>query len=168
MTRSRSFVLALVLSLAGSGQLVGQAGAREAREQDSDEDGQPEHLPALPAGMTLDLIREGDELFRGKGGCAGCHGADATGMPDEGSALTAGLHFIPAEWEALDSLVRVGIPEPVSRPSIAMPSRGAMSDLTADEIRTVSAYVWAISQVRGEPWPGGHTKHPEAGHAGME
>lgn len=42
-----------------------------------------------------------------------------------------------------------------------MPARGAESNLTDDEIRHVAAYVWGISQTRGEPWPGGHQSHPE-------
>ena len=40
-----------------------------------------------------------------------------------------------------------------------MPPRGGKSDLTPDETRAIAAYVWAISQTRGEPWPGGHATH---------
>jgi hypothetical protein len=40
-----------------------------------------------------------------------------------------------------------------------MPARGGKSDLTREEVRRVAAYIWAISQTRGEPWPGGHTSH---------
>jgi len=40
-----------------------------------------------------------------------------------------------------------------------MPARGARGDLTRDETRRIAAYVWAISQVKGEPWPGGHASH---------
>jgi mono/diheme cytochrome c family protein len=109
--------------------------------------------------MSVEMIREGDGLFHGKGGCVTCHGPEATGMPNSGSALTAGLHFIPYEWGAIDSLVRQGIPEPVTRTTIAMPGRGAASNLSDDEIRRIAAYVWAISQVKGEPWPGGHQTH---------
>lgn len=136
----------------------------EAEAVDRDEDGQRSQLPTLPKGMTLEQIRQGDALFRGKGGCVTCHGPEATGMPLMGSSLTAGLHFIPYEWSAIDSVIRVGIPEPVTRPPNAMPPRGASSNLTDEETRTIAAYVWAISQVRGEPWPGGHQVH-EGGQA---
>lgn len=71
----------------------------------------------------------------------------------------AGLNFVPYEWGPIDSVVRAGIPEPPTRTPIAMPQRGAQSNLTDQESRTVAAYVWAISQVRGEPWPGGHGTH---------
>jgi mono/diheme cytochrome c family protein len=135
------------------------AGSSAGEVRDLDEDGQLRQLPALPRGMTLDLIRQGDSLYRGKGGCLTCHGPDAGGMPASGSGITAGLHFVPTEWEPIDSLIRVGIPEPTTRSPIAMPPRGAQSNLTDDEARRIAAYVWAISQVRGEPWPGGHRNH---------
>jgi mono/diheme cytochrome c family protein len=126
---------------------------------------QAKRLPALPTGMTVDLIRSGDSLFHGKGGCVTCHGPNAEGMPNSGSALTLGLNFIPVEWKAIDSLVTAGIPEALTRTTIAMPPRGASSNLTADEVRRVAAYVWAIAQVSDEPWPGGHRTHAAAAGA---
>jgi mono/diheme cytochrome c family protein len=133
---------------------------------DLNEDGQRAQLPPLPQGMTLGMIRQGDELYRGKGGCVTCHGPDGGGMPASGSGITAGLNFVPSEWSAIDSLIRVGIPEPVTRSPIAMPPRGAASNLTEQETRNIAAYAWAISQVRGEPWPGGHRSHAASPAAG--
>jgi hypothetical protein len=132
-------------------------------ELDTDENAQPAKLPPLPKGMTVKMLQQGDALFRGKGGCTTCHGQEATGMPNMGSSLTGGLHFIPLEWGPIDSLILAGIPEPITRTAIAMPPRGAGSNLTPEESRFIAAYVWAISQTRGEPWPGGHATHgPEA------
>jgi cytochrome c len=147
---------ALATALALVGATGAGAQAHMGRETDHDEDGQRTSLPSLPSGMTVAMIREGDALFHGKGACVTCHGAEATGLPNAGSALTAGLHFIPYEWGPIDSVVRGGIPEPVTRSSIAMPER---PDLSAEESRRIAAYVWAISQVKGEPWPGGHQTH---------
>jgi mono/diheme cytochrome c family protein len=140
-------------------------GADEKDGSDLNEDGQPTKLPALPEGVTLDMIRQGDALYRGKGGCNTCHGPDGGGMPASGSGITAGLNFIPPVVSAIDSLIKVGIPEPTTRTPVAMPPRGAASNLTDQETRQLAAYVWAISQVRGEPWPGGHQSHggPGAG-----
>lgn len=125
----------------------------------TNEEGQPPRLPPLPAGMTIGLIVDGDNLFHGKGNCFACHGADATGLPDAGSALTMGLNFVPLEWRPIDSLIVAGIPEAITRSAIQMPPRGGKSNLSADETRAIAAYVWAISQTRGEPWPGGHATH---------
>jgi mono/diheme cytochrome c family protein len=120
---------------------------------------QPKQLPPLPQGVTLDMIRQGDSVFHYAGGCTACHGLDAMGLPDKGDALSLGLHFIPAEPGAIDSLVTAGIPESVTRTSIAMPPRGAASNLSPEQIRQVAAYVWAIAQTYDEPWPGGHRTH---------
>jgi mono/diheme cytochrome c family protein len=147
-------VVLFVWGLAGAVPLAAQGDGVATNEE-----GQPARLPPLPAGMTLDGIRTGDSLFHAKGNCFACHGADATGLPDAGSALTMGLNFVPLEWRPIDSLIIAGIPDGITRSAIRMPPRGGKSDLTDDEARAVAAYVWAISQTRGEPWPGGHTTH---------
>ncbi len=130
------------------------------RTFDTDEEAQPDTLPALPYGMTRDMIHDGDRLFHGKGGCVNCHGSEAQGLPARGKTLTAGLSFVPpGDWNALDSLIEIGMPDRRTRSPIAMPPRGQHGDLDAGEVRTIAAYVWAISGTRGEPWPGGHRLH---------
>jgi mono/diheme cytochrome c family protein len=123
---------------------------------------QPRKLPPLPMGMTIRMLVQGDSIFHGAGGCAGCHGMDGEGMPNAGASITAGVHFVQAIWPQLDSLVTAGVSEAFARPSIGMPARGAASNLTPQQIRMVSAYVWAISTTFGEPWPGGHATHRAA------
>jgi mono/diheme cytochrome c family protein len=125
----------------------------------TNEDGQPTRMPPFPPGVTLDLVRTGDGVFHGKGHCFACHGADAEGLPNAGSGLTLSLNFIPTELAAIDSVITFGIPESATRSAIAMPPRGGKSDLSTDETLAVAAYVWIISQVRDEPWPGGHRTH---------
>jgi cytochrome c5 len=127
---------------------------------DTDEEAQPDTLAALPPGVTLDLIREGDQIFHGAGGCENCHGTEAQRLPARGKTLTAGVSFVPPnDVRAIDSVVSVGIPDALTRSPIAMPPRGQHSDLTAANIRAVAAYVWAISTTKGEPWTGGHISH---------
>lgn len=123
---------------------------------------QPTAMPALPQGMTLDMIREGDALFHARAGCFACHGTEGEGLSAAGDGFTVALVHTRPEWHSIDSLITAGIPDALTRSPIAMPPRGARSDLTDDEISRVSAYVWALNQVQGEPWPGGH-----ASHAGM-
>ena len=127
---------------------------------DTDEEAQSAELPPFPYGMTVEMIRDGDRLFHGKGGCMNCHGSEAQGLPARGKSLTAGLQFLPkGAWSQIDSLIYVGMPDAETRSPIAMPPRGQRGDLNGSETHTIAAYVWAISQVRGEPWPGGHTLH---------
>ena len=73
------------------------------------------------------------------------------------------VNFVPSDVEAIDSIIVYGIPEPITRSAIAMPARGGKSDLSTDECLAAAAYVWVISQVQGEPWPGGHRTHVEPG-----
>lgn len=130
------------------------------RAFDTDEEAQPDTLPTLAPGMSLDQIRLGDALFHGRGGCMNCHGSEAQGLPARGKALTTGLAFVPAgDWNALDSTIAVGMPDRQTRSPIAMPARGQHGDLDAGEMRALAAYVWAVSQARGEPWAGGHRAH---------
>jgi hypothetical protein len=127
---------------------------------DTDEEGQYDSLPPLPFGVTVANLRDGDRLFRGKGGCVNCHGAEAEGLPARGKTLTAGLRFIPVgSLDAIDSTIRVGMPDARTRSPVAMPPRGQWGDLDVAEMHHIAAYVWAISQVKGEPWPGGHAFH---------
>jgi mono/diheme cytochrome c family protein len=109
--------------------------------------------------MTLQDVTEGDRIFHGAGGCFACHGTEGQGLPAAGDGMTVGLAFVPYDWESIDSLVTAGIPDADTRAPIAMPARGAKWDLTPGQIRQVAAYVWAISQAQGEPWPGGHPSH---------
>lgn len=155
----------LLLAMTPAAAVAQSHGALASSRADStllsrtNEDGQPVKMPPLPRGMTLDIIRAGDSVFHGKGNCFACHGADAEGMPNAGSAVTLGLNFVPTEWQAIDSVIMLGIPESVTRSAIAMPPRGGKSDLSTDELREVAAYIWVISQVQDEPWPGGHRSH---------
>jgi mono/diheme cytochrome c family protein len=161
------WLLLVAMPAAAAAQGRANAPARNATaaaERDSllahtNEDGQPTKMPPLPRGVTLDLVRTGDDVFHGKGHCFACHGADGEGLPNAGSALTLSLNFVPSELAPIDSVITFGIPESVTRSAIAMPPRGGKSDLNTDETLAVAAYVWAISQARGEPWPGGHSTH---------
>lgn len=166
----RSIVpLAIALATFGaaasvSAQQLGQSSAQHANANsqmpiETNEDLQPDTLPTLPPGMTLDMIRQGDSIFHGVGGCFACHGSEGQGLPAAGDAITVSFNYVPYKWEAIDSLVTAGIPDALTRSPIAMPSRGGKGNLTDDQIKRVAAYVWAISQTKGEPWPGGHRDH---------
>ena len=132
------------------------------------DDLQPPALPALPTGMTIGDLMRGDSIYHGKGTCFVCHGVEGEGRPAAGDALTVALNWAQPNWRSIDSLIDNGIPQPLTRSPIQMPPRGGRSDLTDSEVRAVAAYVWAISQTRGEPWPGGHISHRGMTPAGAD
>ena len=164
IARTRAaLVIVVAAALAWPASSAGAQGERSQQPMGSGikthDDLQPTKLPPLPPGMTIATIVSGDEIYHGKGNCAACHGTEGQGLPAEGDAITAGLNWAQYDWNSIDSLITAGIPQVLTRSPIQMPPRGGRSDLTADEVRRVAAYVWAISQTRGEPWPGGHTSH---------
>jgi mono/diheme cytochrome c family protein len=132
------------------------------------DDLQPAHLPPLPKGMTIETIVDGDKVYHGKGNCYACHGSEGEGLPAAGDAITVSLNWAQYDWSSIDSLIAHGIPQVLTRSPIAMPPRGGKSNLTDDETARVAAYVWAISQTRGEPWPGGHESHGSMVVAGAD
>jgi mono/diheme cytochrome c family protein len=132
------------------------------------DDLQPAQLPPLPKGMTIQTIVQGDAIYHGKGNCSACHGAEGEGLPAAGDALTVALNWAQYDWRSIDSLINRGIPQVLTRSPIQMPPRGGKSNLSDEEVQRVAAYVWAISQTRGEPWPGGHASHGGMVAAGID
>lgn len=156
-------------SLHAQGEHVQEASAGAKKPMiHTHDDLQPAQLPPLPSGMTIETIVQGDSIYHGKGNCSGCHGTEGEGLPAAGDALTVSLNWAQYEWRSIDSLIDRGIPQVLTRSPIAMPPRGGKSNLTEDETERVAAYIWAISQTRGEPWPGGHASHTGMVPAGMD
>lgn len=134
--------------------------SRPAGASHTNEEMQPATLPPLPPAMTVEMLVEGDRLFHTTpAGCFACHGAEGEGLPAAGAAITTGLSYVPPDWKAISALITQGLPDAMTRTPIAMPPRGARGALTDEQITNIAAYVWAISQTRGEPWPGGHPSH---------
>jgi len=159
-----TFVLLLsaaAVPMGAQGEHTQQSNARAADHQrvKTHDDLQPATLPALPSGVTIADIARGDSIYHGKGNCFACHGIEGEGRPAAGDALTVSLNWAQPEWRSIDSLIIAGIPQPLTRSPIMMPPRGGRSNLTDAEVASVAKYVWAISQTRGEPWPGGHASH---------
>lgn len=170
MTARRKLAIACAVALGGVGLAQGQAGHSRGElpkaqagtttaASPTNEDLQPTQLPPLPGGMTIDVLTDGDRIFHSTGGCFACHGAEGEGLPAAGAGITTGLAYVPIDVKAIATLIAQGLPDADTRSPIAMPPRGARGNLTPVEIAHVATYVWAISQVRGEPWPGGHASH---------
>ena len=153
-----------VVAMAGaqadrSREEISRPDAQKPNISPTNEDLQPDHLPRLPFGMTVVDLVEGDRIFHSTGGCFACHGAEGEGLPAAGSAITTGLAYVQVDVPSIAKLITDGLPDAYTRSPIAMPPRGARGNLTPQEIGLVAEYVWAIAQVRGEPWPGGHASH---------
>lgn len=103
------------------------------------------HLQGLPAGVTSDMVREGERLFAGLGLCSTCHGQDARGLQDLGGNLTDGeWRHSDGSYRAIVSTVEKGVPAERSTTGIPMPPR-AGANLTDEQVRAVAAYVWTLS-----------------------
>jgi mono/diheme cytochrome c family protein len=101
----------------------------------------PEAMEVLPEGVTREMVVEGRELYVV---CSVCHG-----MEGEGTQLGPPLR--DGEWRriegdlvSIEGVVREGVRSPADYP-VPMPVMGGGS-FTAEELRAVSAYVYALGQ----------------------
>jgi mono/diheme cytochrome c family protein len=113
-------------------------------------------VPALgqeivpPAGVTVERVQQGMQLYQAKGACPVCHGDLGVGTPD-GPPLIAGRWKLGSgSYEWLCDIVRHagwGATSPSDDPH-AM--RGP-TVLDSAEVNKVAAYVWSISRGRAAP-----------------
>lgn len=99
---------------------------------------------SLPPGVTMAMVKKGRSLFTGAGLCLACHGVDGKG--------TIGPSLVDGEWlhgdGSFESIVRqvlAGVDIKDSKTGQPMPPRGG-SGLKDEDVRAVSAYVWALSR----------------------
>lgn len=96
----------------------------------------------LPEGVTQEMVAQGKTVFETTV-CYTCHGMDATG-----TALAPNLrdqNWINSDgsYEDIMRVVREGVAQPVQYPAPMPPMGGAQ--LSDEQVRAVSAYVYAIS-----------------------
>lgn len=97
----------------------------------------------LPAGVTDAMVELGEQVFLGEGGCALCHGSDATGLL--GPDLTDDVWLdAKGSYKTIGRIIAEGIPVEASTGGVAMPARGG-SDISPQDIERVAAYVWYLS-----------------------
>jgi len=102
-------------------------------------------LPAAPDPSALDAtaLDEGREVYRGAGGCIGCHGPNL-----EGGVLAPNLE--DGNWRTIDGSLQ-GILD-VVRNGIANSAMPAYSGGITDSMAvSVAGYVWAVSERHTEP-----------------
>jgi mono/diheme cytochrome c family protein len=102
--------------------------------------------PALPAGVTLAMVAAGDSIYHAAS-CQRCHGPDAKGT-NRAPDLTDNMWSqISGTYDEIVKLVTTGVPKAqVKMPGapFGMNPKGG-TNLTDDQIRQVSAYVYTLS-----------------------
>lgn len=105
----------------------------------------PQASGPAPAGATPEMVAQGQQVFNGKGNCFTCHGPQAAGTPLAPNLTDSEWINIPdGSWNSIQQVVRNGVPTPKQHPSPMPPMGGAQ--LNDQEIQSVSAYVYSISQ----------------------
>ncbi|MGH7475208.1 MAG: c-type cytochrome [Longimicrobiales bacterium] len=98
----------------------------------------------LPAGVTQEMVTQGQQIFTSTGNCFTCHGQDATGTQLAPNLTDSEWINIEGDYESIVENVRTGVPQPVQHPAPMPPMGGAQ--LTDEQVRAVAAYVYAISR----------------------
>ena len=137
--RSLVAVIAAALTVLGSGRAQAQSTPENANTPKPP----PTGSAAAPAGVTPELIAQGDKIFHGPGNCYACHGSNAEG--------SVGPNLTDAEWihskgsyDEIVAQVIKGVPKEESKSGIVMPPRGG-STISDDEVKAVAAYVYSLS-----------------------
>ena len=100
----------------------------------------------LPAGVTAEMVHEGQEIFAGKGNCYTCHGPNAEGTVLAPSLTDAEWLWVtpgPNEYADLQQRIKEGVPQPKAHPA-PMPPMGGVT-LTDHQLKAVAAYVYSLT-----------------------
>jgi mono/diheme cytochrome c family protein len=105
----------------------------------------PQLGPGAPAGVTQDMVEAGAQQYTTV--CGACHGPAGAGTA-AAPALNDGqwLH-ISGTFPELVTIITNGVPNP-RQYAAAMPARGG-GQFTDEQIRDISAYVFALNQQAG-------------------
>jgi mono/diheme cytochrome c family protein len=99
--------------------------------------------PALPTGVTQQMVDQGKTIFAGAGNCHACHGANGAGTPFAPKLDDKEWLNIDGSNDAIVKVVTDGVPMP-KKSMMAMQPKGG-SQINADQIKAVAAYVWRLS-----------------------
>jgi mono/diheme cytochrome c family protein len=95
-----------------------------------------------PQGATAEDVTAGQQIFTSTGNCYTCHGPDAKGTALAPNLTDSEWLNIDGTFAAIQQNVKTGVPQPKQHPA-AMPAMGG-ANLSDDQIRQVSAYVWSL------------------------
>ena len=95
---------------------------------------------APPAGATAEMVASGATTFSTV--CAACHGPDAKGTQLAPNLTDAEWLNTDGTYDGIQNVVRTGVATPRAAPA-PMPAMGG-AQLTDDQVKAVSAYVWSL------------------------
>lgn len=101
-----------------------------------------------PTGATAAMVAEGDSIFHGlkAGGlCQTCHGPDAAGTALAPPLVSGKWLTGDGSYDFIQQRVTTGMPQPTPPYTGPMLPKGG-ADLSADQIKSVAAYVYSISR----------------------
>lgn len=98
----------------------------------------------LPAGVTQDMVAQGQQLYGGQAICYTCHGGDG-----QGTVLGPALNdqdwvHIDGSFESIVNIIRTGVPTPQQYPGTMPPMGG--TQLSDEQMQAIAAYVYSISR----------------------
>lgn len=96
----------------------------------------------LPAGVTQDMIAQGQQIFTSTGNCYTCHGPDAKGTQLAPNLTDSEWLNITGKYDEIVKTVHTGVPQPKQHPA-PMPAMGG-AQLSDDQVKQVAAYVWSL------------------------
>ncbi len=100
-------------------------------------------IPAqLPAGVTAEMITQGQQIFTSTGNCYTCHGMDARGTQLAPNLTDAEWLNVSGKYDEIVNLVHTGVAQPKQHPA-PMPAMGG-AQLSDDQVKQVAAYIWVL------------------------
>ena len=99
----------------------------------------------LPEGVTVEMVREGRDLFNGGGICFTCHTVEATGGPLAPDLTDDVWLNVDGEYSSIVELVKTGVAQPIEALGAMLPRAGM--PLTDDQVNAVAAYAYMLSRM---------------------
>jgi glucose/arabinose dehydrogenase/mono/diheme cytochrome c family protein len=112
----------------------------------------PDSGSAIPEGATPEMVALGDRIYHGQVGgaaCTGCHGANGTGSPLGPDLTGKKWLWSDGSFAGILKSITEGVPKPKQYRSPMPPLGGAQ--LTPDQIKALTAYVWSLSHQATPP-----------------
>jgi mono/diheme cytochrome c family protein len=100
---------------------------------------------ALPPGVTAEMVSSGKTIFESTAPCYTCHGPDGGGTALAPNLRDTTWLNIDGSLQAIEGIVRSGVPQPKQFPAPMPAMGGAQPPLTDQQVRSVAAYVYSIS-----------------------